>query len=122
MTIAKIPGGDSAAEHRPIILLGVLHQARILLRVEALVLGPWLIAGPNGVPAPLHVEELLHRVVFAGGGEAEARRVAVGLAVLSELVEARVAVAGATCALGINLVEVRQNRLDGAEQRVEVES
>ena len=39
VAVAQVPGRLGAAEHRAVVLLGVLHEPRVLLGVELLVLG-----------------------------------------------------------------------------------
>ena len=64
------------------------------------------------VGAARHLHELARDLPLAGLGQTQTGGVAVGLRVLAEVLEARVAVARALCPLRINLVQVTEHGLD----------
>src|SRR5204863_2912285 len=80
--VAKIPRRLPPAEHRSIILLGVLYQPGVLLGVEeACAVRLTQICHPT----PLQLHQLLDRLVLARSRQVEARSITVSLAVLTEL-------------------------------------
>jgi hypothetical protein len=53
MRVAQIPGLIATFEHRSVVLLGIPHQSRVLLRKEVLVRGDPAVAGRVlGGPTP----------------------------------------------------------------------
>ena len=64
----------------------------------------------------------LDRFVLARLAQAEARRVAVSLRVLAEVLEARITVTRPPRRLGVDLIEICQDRFNGSKQTVEVEA
>src|SRR5206468_3918155 len=72
-----------------------------------------------GVLAP-HLHELRHHFFLARRRDAERRRVAVRLRVLARVLEARVAIPRPPPGLGIDFVEVLDDRVDRGVEAVEV--
>src|SRR6266481_1584630 len=107
MSVAQVPRRLAAAKHRPIVLLSVLYEARVLFGVEKFV-----ITGPAEVfhRATLHLDQLVHRFGLAGSREVEAGDVAVRLAVFAEMLEARVAVSGALRCLRVDALQIIDDR------------
>ena len=124
VAVAQVPRRDVAAEHRAVVALGVLHQPRVLLGVEDVVLGERAARSPllGGAPAQL---DRAARPPPPRTAASSPRPVgiAVGLAVLAEVVEAGVALAArAAAASGSTSVEVAEHRLDRGVQAVQVEA
>jgi hypothetical protein len=90
--------------------------------VEKLVFGDTAVALGQLRRTPLKLDELLHRLILARPGEAELGGVAVGLGILTECVEAAIAIAGPVCRLRIDLLEEAHNFLHRGKERVEVQS
>lgn len=86
--VAQVPGDRVSAEHRAVILFGVLHQPRVLLGVEELLGGNPTVAASIFSRSLAQFLELAHRLVLAWLAQPEARRVAISLRVLAEIFEA----------------------------------
>ena len=120
--VSQVPRRDAPLKHGAVILLGVEDEARVLLGLEIIVLRHPSVPGGvlGGAAAELH--ELRHHLLFAGLAESESRRIAVGLHVLPEMVEAGVALPGPPRGGGVHGVEVTEDRLHGGVQAIEVEA
>src|SRR5918995_3998857 len=121
VAIAEIPGVHPAAEHGPVVLLGVPDQPGILLGVEQLVLRHSAVALRQRSSISLNLEQLLHRLIFARPCYSEFSGVAVRLRILAECVEAAVAIAGPRRRLRVYLLQKADYLLHRGKQRVEIE-
>src|SRR5262245_29710809 len=102
VAVADVPGLVPAPEPRAVVGRGVLGEPRVLLGVEAVVLGGAQAPGRGGP----ELRERLQDRALAARGEAEARGVAVALDVPAEVLEAGVAVADARGGLRVLAREV----------------
>ena len=119
--VAQVPRGDAALEHRAVILLGVLHQARVLLRLEEFLGGDEPILARVFRGAAPELDELRHDLVLAALVHVERSDISVRLRVLAEMVEAAVAEARALRRRRIDPLEVLEHLLDRGEEAVEIE-
>lgn len=87
--ISQIPGGDPAAEHRPVVLFRIAHGQRVLLRVEQVVLGEESVAARILQPIALQIHQLVDHLPFTGHSGAESRGIPVGLAVVGRDVRSK---------------------------------
>jgi hypothetical protein len=86
--IAEVPGRDATAKHRTVVLFRVLHEPRVLFRIEKLIGSPAPIMTDIVRGAPPQLDELADHLVLARLRQAKASRMAVGLGVLTEVLEA----------------------------------
>ncbi len=123
VAVAQVPALRPAAERGAVVALGIDHQARVLLRVEPTVvlLEPAFAERlARGQLAELH--ELLDGRPLARLDAADACLVGVDLRIAAEVVEARVALAGALGGLRVDVVEIVEDGLDGGVEAVEVQA
>ena len=120
--ITEVPRLDAASEHRPVVLFGVSHEARVLRREEEVVGGDAAVAAGILHAAPLQREQLGDDLALARGTQSERRRVAVRLHLVTELIEARVADARAARGFGIDFSEIGEHRFNGCAKAVQVEA
>lgn len=73
VAVAQVPGRDPAVERRAVTFLGVLHQPRVLLGVEEVVLRHAPVAARVLSRAPVQLDELADDLLLAGLGQSEAR-------------------------------------------------
>jgi hypothetical protein len=66
VAVPQVPGRHAAMEHGAVVLLGVAHQARVLLRVEQVV-AVLARGGHQSAGAPVHLAQLLDHLVLAAG-------------------------------------------------------
>src|SRR5690349_19911971 len=66
VSVAQVPRRDAPPEHRPIILLGVLDQSRVLFRKKEFVIRDAPVLGRQFAGLALQFEQLLHRMILAG--------------------------------------------------------
>ena len=88
--VPQVPGGDVGGEHRPVVLLGVGDQARVLLGVELVVLGGEPVAAQVTDRVAMQLQQLLDHAAPAGLADPQADRPSVLLALAAEVLEARV--------------------------------
>ena len=119
--IPQVPRRDVGAVHLLVVLLGVAHHDGVLFGAEQLVLGQPAIA--LGVLRGLasQRDQLGDDLVLAGNRPLVRQGEAVGLALGADVVEARIPRSGALRLVGIDRVEVRDDRFDRGPQAVEVE-
>ena len=119
--VPQVPGVHVPLEHAAIVPLrfpdhpGVLFRhKKILFRVEPV--------GPNQlVPLLLKFAELLHHLLLAGPAQLQPRRIAVGLGIAAEQLEAAVAAPGPGCRGRIGTSEIVQHRFDRGVKAVQIE-
>ena len=120
VAVAQVPGLDAPAKHHPVILFCVLHQPCVLKGCEELVARDAPVAARVVGGAAAQLDELSYDFALTRFGHAEGRRVAVGLRVLAEVLEAGVAITRPLRRFGINLVQIAEHGLDGGVKAVEV--
>jgi hypothetical protein len=104
-----------------VVPLGVGDESRVLLRVEGAVLvDPPVLPRGLGSPVP-QLDQLLDRLLLARLGAGDPRLVCIDLRIPPELVEARVALARPLGRLGVDAVQVGDDRLHRGVEAVEVE-
>ena len=116
--VAQVPALHPAAEHRPVVLLGVDHEPGVLLGEEL----PVRVDRPVPARHGLKLDELLYRLLLARLRACDAGLVRVDLRIAAELVEARVALPRPLRRLAIDAVEVLDHRLHRPVEAVEVEA
>ena len=120
--VAHVPRVGAAAEHRPVVGLGVVDHAGVLLRIEELVAGqPVAERQPIG-GASAQLGQLLQHAALAVGPQAEGDGVAVGLRLVGQVVEAGIARAGTLRRFRIDAVEIAHDGLHRIAQAVQVEA
>ena len=72
--VPQVPGGDVGGEHRPVVLLGVGDQARVLLGVELVVLGGEPVAAQVTDRVAMQLQQLLDHAAPAGLAASQADR------------------------------------------------
>ena len=77
MPVAQVPRFVPPAKHRPVVLLGVAHETRVLFRVEEVVSRDTSIPRRVFRPPALQVDQLCDDLLLAGRGPARLRGVAV---------------------------------------------
>jgi hypothetical protein len=80
--VAKVPGVDPSAEHRPVVDFGVANGLCIAFAVEGLVLGEQPVAARVLQRIPLNVDQLVDSLLLARRPGTERRRKPVGLPVV----------------------------------------
>src|SRR3954454_7166487 len=93
MRVAQIPGLIAAFEHRPIVLLGIPDQPRVLLGNEVLISSNSTVAARVLSGSTTQIDQLRHDVVFTRARGPDRRSICVGLCVFCEILEAAVSVA-----------------------------
>ncbi len=120
--VPEVPGGDLAPVHRPVVVLGIAHQPRILLGVEVVVLrDPAVAHGIFGRMAA-EVDKLGDHLVLASLAQLERGGKAIGLGVVAVEVKAGVAVARALGRLGVDLVQIGNHGRHRGVQAIEVQA
>jgi hypothetical protein len=119
--VADIPRRMTAAEHRAVILFGVLRQPRILLGEKELLLGDAAVEVGVFTGAAFQIDKLLDDGVLARFDNTCRHRVAVRMRVAGKMIETRVARASAPGRLRIHLVEIPDDGLHRRIQAVEIE-
>jgi hypothetical protein len=115
--VAQVPRRDSAAEHRPVVLLRVPHEASVLLGEELLVAREAAVARREVA----HLNELRDSLVLARLARPERRSLRVRLRV-GRMVEASVPLPRPRGRIRRNRFEIRNDCLDGRMQAVEVDA
>src|SRR6478752_9586432 len=90
MGIAEVPRRNPPAKHGTIVFLGIFYEPRVLFcEKEGIPHHPAVTVRKVG-SAPSHLQPLFQRLVFTGFTQAEAGGIAVGLRVLTKLLETSV--------------------------------
>ena len=95
VTVAQVPGRRVAGEHRPVVLLGVGDDGRVLLGEEVVVLGHGAVARQVLAGPPAQLDELLDDPAPAGLARALQHRMPVLAVPARERLQALVAPPGA---------------------------
>jgi hypothetical protein len=122
VTVAQVPRGHVAQEHRPVVSLCVRHQPRILLGMKRLVDGDQAVALDVVHRSGAQRAELRHRRFGAGRRSTQAGEEAIVLRVGAEAIEAGIALARRLGRGGIRIVEEAQHRVHRRVQAVQVEA
>ena len=103
-------------------MFGILGHARVLFGKKQLVGGNPSIAAQEIGCVPLQLGKLPHDFIFTGQRIMLAGGQAVGLGIVAEMFEARIAFARFARRVGIDFIQVMYHRVHGRVQTVKIES
>src|SRR6266576_3197357 len=117
--------GNTAPRFSPaarFVLLRVFHQPRVLFCEKKFLGGDFPVAAKELSRFASQLDELLDDCVFARFRCANSRGITILLRLTTEMIEARIAQAGAFRRVGIYFLEIIKDRIDRGVQTVKIHS
>src|SRR2546430_15624283 len=120
--IPQVPGLDSTAKHRAVISFGIEDKPRVLFGKEEFILRYSPIATGTVRCLTSQLYKLLDYFALTRFSQSKACRIAIGLCVFGEMLEARIAITGTLGGHRIDLVQIAKHCLDRRVQAVKIKT